>query len=426
MATFFKTPMSIDDGHDFDECQEIFFTNAQFIFRSYLFPFTYLFGLISNTINILVFTQKSMRNQPVNWFFLALSVSDLITLVSSFFVFSVPVYAETSGDTEFIKLSVHLIAWFYPLAQTGLTMSVYVTILVSVHRYLGVCHPFLIRRISNSTAVKRIIIAAVVFAFVFNTSRWFELHSMACYSKLHQANSSAIQPTSLMINNVYTLIYRNAAYQIVMFFLPFAVLTYVNLRIIATLQQSYKMRREMTTPRVKKDSTVPIATETVLTKIEGYSTVVAVDNNNTAAAQNDRKENGVTIMLVAITTEFLLFNLIAFANNIIELSNIRIFFQDVETLLVEVSTFLVNVNGASTIIIYLIFGSKYRAVFMRLIQKYLRIKTCEDKKRPMYSQAHFETTQLLENSRLDLNRSKQMSVLRRTDITSMRSSSRRE
>ncbi|EGT43661.1 hypothetical protein CAEBREN_32041, partial [Caenorhabditis brenneri] len=203
-----------------------------------------------------------------------------------------------------------------------------------------------IRRISNSSAVKAVIVAAVIFAFVFNTSRWFELHAQPCfYDALGQTNSSVVYPTALMMNNVYTLIFRNAAYTIVMFFLPFAVLTYVNLRIIATLQQSYKMRKAMTTSRTKRsDSTIPTDT-IVTTKIDGYSAVVPVESgtggsgimmggSNGGSVKNEKKENGVTVMLVAITTEFLLFNLIAFANNIIELSNIR-FFQDIETLLVE-------------------------------------------------------------------------------------------
>uniref|UniRef100_A0A0M3IS66 G-protein coupled receptors family 1 profile domain-containing protein n=1 Tax=Ascaris lumbricoides TaxID=6252 RepID=A0A0M3IS66_ASCLU len=72
-------------------------------------------------------------------------------------------------------------------------------------------------------------------------------------------------------------------------------------------------------------------------------------------------------MLVAIVTEFLLFNFLAFANNVLELifesfANSK-YFQ----LLVEVSTLLVNLNGATTIIIYLIFGSKYRNVFRKIV-----------------------------------------------------------
>ncbi|KAJ1356899.1 hypothetical protein KIN20_014862 [Parelaphostrongylus tenuis] len=70
-------------------------------------------------------------------------------------------------------------------------------------------------------------------------------------------------------------------------------------------------------------------------------------------------------MLVAITTEFLLFNLLAFANNVLELTGAYGHSQ-LETLLVEVSALLVNINGASTIVIYLVFGSKYRSIFMQI------------------------------------------------------------
>ncbi|VDM62208.1 unnamed protein product, partial [Angiostrongylus costaricensis] len=99
----------------------------------------------------------------------------------------------------------------------------------------------------------------------------------------------------------------------------------------------------------------------------------------------NRKENGVTVMLVAITTEFLLFNLLAFANNVLELTGAYGHSQ-LETLLVEVSALLVNINGASTIVIYLIFGSKYRAIFIQgRSHKYF----LEKMKLELYKKAYF-------------------------------------
>ncbi|RCN36347.1 hypothetical protein ANCCAN_17781 [Ancylostoma caninum] len=341
-----------------------------------------------------------MRSQPVNWFFLVLSLSDLTMLIASFFVFSVPVYAEVSDDVGMARASAILIVWFYPLAQTGLTMSVYLTILVSVHRFLGVCHPFLIRRVSNSSAVKGVIVSAVAFAFFFNTSRWFELMAVPCYSKRHDRESLVVYPTDLMVNSVYTVVYRNAAYTMVMFFLPFATLTFVNLRIIGTLKSSYKMRRMMTMhPRKRREGKIAADTVTI-SRPETNSntaTVLAPNSNQPVnSSGNERKENGVTVMLMAITTEFLLFNLLAFANNVLELTGAYGHSQ-LETLLVEVSTLLVNINGASTIVIYLIFGSKYRALFIELLQK-AGIPICTDRKKSMYtSTPHYETTQLLDS-----------------------------
>ncbi|EYC12618.1 hypothetical protein Y032_0046g1332 [Ancylostoma ceylanicum] len=376
------------------------FTRTQFLFRAYLMPVTYLFGIVSNSINVIVFSQKTMRSQPVNWFFLVLSLSDLTMLIASFFVFSVPVYAEVADDVGMARTSAILIVWFYPLAQTGLTMSVYLTILVSVHRFLGVCHPFLIRRVSNSSAVKGVIVSAVAFAFLFNTSRWFELMAVPCYSKRHDRESLVVYPTDLMVNSVYTVVYRNAAYTMVMFFLPFATLTFVNLRIIGTLKSSYKMRRMMTMhPRKKREGKIAADTVTISRPETNSNTATLLAPNSSQpvnSSGNERKENGVTVMLMAITTEFLLFNLLAFANNVLELTGAYGHSQ-LETLLVEVSTLLVNINGASTIVIYLIFGSKYRTLFVQLLQR-AGIPICTGRKKSMYtSTPHYETTQLLDS-----------------------------
>nr|CDJ89286.1 Hypothetical protein CBG02594 [Haemonchus contortus] len=348
-----------------------------------------------------------MRNQPVNWFFLVLSLSDLAVLIASFFVFSVPVYAEVSDDVDIARSSAVLIVWFYPLAQTGLTMSVYLTMLVSVHRFMGVCHPFMIQRVSNSSAVKGVIVFAVVFAFLFNTSRWFELQAVPCYSKRHDRESLVVYPTDLMVDSVYTVVYRNAAYTVVMFFLPFAILTFVNLQIIGTLRSSYRMRRLMTRhPRKARES----ATVTVDTVSFSHSASNAVATTSVTASgpthvSNDRKENGVTVMLVAITSEFLLFNLLAFANNILELTGAYGHTQ-LETLLVEVSALLVNFNGASTIVIYLIFGSKYRTIFIQLMQQVgIRVRKPR-KKTTTANPLQYETTQLLDSRIDDCSRNK--------------------
>ncbi|KHJ82919.1 hypothetical protein OESDEN_17386 [Oesophagostomum dentatum] len=101
-------------------------------------------------------------------------------------------------------------------------------------------------------------------------------------------------------------------------------------------------------------------------------------------------------MLVAITTEFLLFNLLAFANNVLELTGAYGHSQ-LETLLVEVSALLVNINGASTIVIYLIFGSKYRTLFVQLLER-AGIQICTRRKKSLCaSHPPYETTQLLDS-----------------------------
>uniref|UniRef100_A0AC35F684 G-protein coupled receptors family 1 profile domain-containing protein n=1 Tax=Panagrolaimus sp. PS1159 TaxID=55785 RepID=A0AC35F684_9BILA len=74
-----------------------------------------------------------------------------------------------------------------------------------------------------------------------------------------------------------------------------------------------------------------------------------------------------------MVTGFLLFNLLAFFNNILELAGEH---SDSFTILIELSTLLVNLNGATTIIIYLTFGSKYRTVFLKCAKSILQCLGC--------------------------------------------------
>ncbi|CAJ0929607.1 unnamed protein product, partial [Mesorhabditis belari] len=372
------------------------FTEVQFVFRAYLMPFTYLFGIIANTINVIIFSHKKMRNQLVNWFFLILSISDIFVLFSSFFVFSLPVYAEYSGNAESLRISAVLIVYFYPIAQTSLTMSVYLTILVSTHRYLGVCHPFLIRRISNRSVVRGVIIFAIVFAISFNIPRWSELTYMPCSHKDTKKETLVVIPTEFMIGPWYTLIYRNAAYTIVMFFLPFAVLIMLNVRIVNTLRMSNRLRRQMTIQQTAcKSSRFP----GIKPSETGILEKKKLSIKSGTLIVPERRDHGVTIMLVAMTCEFLLFNLLAFANNMLELTGATSGNSRIETFLVEISSLLVNINGASTIVVYMIFGSKYRAIFLKWIagSKFTRLAV-QAGAPSFFSLGPNETTQLITNA----------------------------
>lgn len=78
--------------------------------------------------------------------------------------------------------------------------------------------------------------------------------------------------------------------------------------------------------------------------------------------RNDRsKEQNISLMLVAIMTFFMLFNVLAFINNVMELIG-AYSASFIETLLVEISALLVNLWGACTILVYIAFSSKYRKV----------------------------------------------------------------
>jgi hypothetical protein len=82
-------------------------------------------------------------------------------------------------------------------------------------------------------------------------------------------------------------------------------------------------------------------------------------------------------MLLAVVAGFLAFNALAFINNILEiLMSLHVLpeqFSPFYTTLVEIGNLMVNANSASTIFIYLCFGSKYRGIFLRYWRRMVKL-----------------------------------------------------
>ncbi|KIH62263.1 hypothetical protein ANCDUO_07454 [Ancylostoma duodenale] len=145
-----------------------------------------IFGILTNTINIVVFLDQEMRCSLVNHFLLVssslcsgilflsresqrlisaatvLSISDLLLLLCNFFMLIFPVIASMSNSVA-LHDSFPLILWYaYPIGLSTQTCGVYLTVLVSVHRYLGVCQPFRAKRWVSGTPVKCAIIGKIL------------------------------------------------------------------------------------------------------------------------------------------------------------------------------------------------------------------------------------------------------------------------
>uniref|UniRef100_A0A914WLN1 G-protein coupled receptors family 1 profile domain-containing protein n=1 Tax=Plectus sambesii TaxID=2011161 RepID=A0A914WLN1_9BILA len=343
------------------------YSKEQLAIRTFALVPIVIFGVVSNVINIAIFCQKQLRAMLVNWFLLAMSISDLLLLVCSFCMFSLPALAEMWNNVMVIEFSLSVMRWLYPFGTMVQTFNVYLTVLISINRYLGVCHPFRARTWVSKRAIGLSIWSALVFAVSFNATRFAEMRLIDCWSHVYSKVSTIMSPSPLLANRVYFVGYYVAAYSVVMFVIPFPVLIVATVLIITTLRAASVRRKK-----------------------------IAGGQSQRTLSQSEQNEISTTLMLLAVVGMFLSCNLFAFVNNVVD---IFIQFDIIEsptfkryfTTLIEVGNLMVAVNSAATIFIYVSFSSGYRTVFYKWFK-------CQKRLKPI-TQQQPEAENLLSNGR---------------------------
>ena len=282
-------------------------------------------GILGNTISILILSRPEMKSS-INCCLLGLSCMDLILLITSFLMFALPVISRYSGimTLYFYYIYPRITPFIYTLGMMCQTGSVYMTMAVTIERYIAVCHPLKSRIWCTYGRARGYILAVVAIAIIYNLPRFYEATFVDCESETGQVFSLAI-PTELRMNPHYIKWYITSSYFLVMYFIPFLVLAIFNILIYMQVQKANQERQQ-------------------LSKIQ-------------------RKEMSLAMMLICVVIVFFLCNILAFSVNILELSG-YVTFTHFDNL-VKFSNLLVTVNSSANFIIYCIFGQKFKNIFLR-------------------------------------------------------------
>uniref|UniRef100_A0A914WUH0 G-protein coupled receptors family 1 profile domain-containing protein n=1 Tax=Plectus sambesii TaxID=2011161 RepID=A0A914WUH0_9BILA len=286
------------------------------------------FGVCANLTSVKVFTHKLMRSSSINWYLAVLSCSDTFTLISAFFVLALPRVGEFFRHFGATQISYWTTPYMYALMVLAQTVSVYMTVLMSVHRFIGVCFPFKAQNVLSRGRVKMAIGAVLIGALLFNTTRFFEVRVVGtCFRYNINTTMPVLVPTALRLNATYRQLFFGWAYTIVMFVLPFVSLIIVNSMVIFAVHRSRRLHAGLST------------------------------GDDTTKKQELAKEISTSIMLVGIVVVFLACNTLAFVVNILEnLEETSALYQS----LVSYSNLLVIINASINILIYCLFSDKYR------------------------------------------------------------------
>jgi len=295
-----------------------------------LLPVVGILGLIGNTISIFILSRPQMKSS-INCLLIGLATFDMILIATSILMFAIPsIYTHSllSGDESFLSYYYEQIFPFitpviFPVGLISQTGSVYLTICVTLERYLAVCHPLKAKYLCTYGRAKIYVLLTAVFSVGYNLPRFWEVTWSETWSPMLNRTITEVIPTSLRLNQIYIEVYINWLYLIFLYLTPITILTIFNIRIYREVRLAQSLRADL--------------------------------------SRTQARELGLASMLLCVVMVFLLCNFPAMVVNILE------HFGHQYHPLTQTNNLLVTINSSVNFIIYCIFGHKFKRIFITLI-----------------------------------------------------------
>lgn len=280
-----------------------------------------LLGLAGNLISITILSRPKMRSS-INCCLIGLTSFDMIVTSTSILMFGLPEISEYTATMMWYANGLYqrVTPFVYPLGLIAQTGSIYLTVTVTVERYVAVCIPLKARSLCTYGRAKIYVLAVALFSVVYNLPRFWEVSYKEC--NIEDTFFVIVAPSALRQSRFYIQIYIMWLYLLIMYLIPFLSLMVFNSFI--------------------------------------YEKVRAANHERKRLSRSQRKEIGLAVMLLVVVTVFFLCNVLAFIINVLELLEITI---DELTI---TSNLLVTINSSVNFIIYCIFGQKFRKLFLKM------------------------------------------------------------
>lgn len=199
--------------------------------------FLCLFGIVGNTVALIVLLKQ--RSQSATSFLLhTLAVADCLVLAATVPLYLLPnVFPYTGLLYGYHRIYLSIIPFLWPLHQIPYTWTIFLTVLLSVNRYLAVCRPFRPGRhlFGTTGQAKRHVLYLAAFSVVYNIPRFFEYQSkVVCVG--HNASKEVFELSSIGHNKIYRILYANLFYFLLIHGGPLLSLAFLNVKLIETLK----------------------------------------------------------------------------------------------------------------------------------------------------------------------------------------------
>ncbi|KAL4705383.1 hypothetical protein ACJJTC_000155 [Scirpophaga incertulas] len=201
-------------------------------------------GLLGNALSVLVLSRPQMRSS-VNCLLVGLAACDTVLILTSVLLFGLTAVYPYTGRLRYYYYHVcpHLTPYAYPVANAAQTMSVYLTLIVTVERWVAVCHPFRAKALCTSSRARLYVFGAAAFAAIYNFPKFFEAET---YESTDAGETVyCVRPNAAFRTEAYVAVYIHWMYLIVMYIVPFTALAVLNACIVRQVRRAQAERARL-------------------------------------------------------------------------------------------------------------------------------------------------------------------------------------
>lgn len=373
------------------------FRRSYLIMHGYISLMVCLFGMMANTLNIIVLTRMDQRISPTNAILTGLALADNLVMIEyipftmhMYILRERPVYERFSYPwTVYVLIHAHVTQVFH-------TISIWLTLLLAVWRYLSVAHPLRSRDwCTLDRALLAILLAYVCSPLVciplYLTYTIQEQPYRSPASSLTVNGTGFASPDVPMNHTLYVLGTSELAraneslleninfwtYSVVVKLIPCVALTFFSFRLISALVSAKERRQNL-----KSSNTNSSKKNLPAGGCEPERSVSGIERHapptGPAAGSGSEKHDRTTRMLLAVLVLFLVTE---FPQGILALLSGILgdaFFTNCYRHLGELTDILALINGAINFILYCVMSRQFRQTFSRIFRPRLLDKWTAD------------------------------------------------
>ncbi|GAB1597439.1 FMRFamide receptor-like [Argonauta hians] len=288
------TPNSTSDEPPYNDMDAF---SVHFFFWGIIVPVIVLFGLIGNILTIIVLWRKEMHSTTI-YYLRALVLTDTAILIFSFLLLTPISISNYTNSLKYFRDFIYPII-FVPcnyVVMTVQTINVWITVSVTIERYIAICHPFFAIRILTRCKALSVIGVTSVLSVLYNIPRLFGAKA----SFIEMDDVYSIMTTEYGQSYIYKEFYSGLMYSILIFIIPLLVLFVLNVLLIIELM---KMRQRRVGMNVEEDNEANMSLVLVLIVV-----IFIVCQTPGLIAQYEFLPNNVLLKWLAVSNTLFIFN----------------------------------------------------------------------------------------------------------------------